>query len=178
MSRITTRPDLAPGLSWDEVTLEFPTASMTVVVVGDDEALAGLQFGTAEECGPWLPATQRDPAPIAKAIDQLRAYAAGDLIRFDLPLRLRGTAFQNQVWKALLDIPYGRTVTYGQIASVLGRPGSSRAVGAAVGSNPIGIVVPCHRVIGADGSLTGFGGGLDNKVTLLAREGVTAMYPG
>ena len=79
------------------------------------------------------------------------------------------------MWKALLDIPYGSTTTYGALAAAIGRPGQARAIGGAVGSNPVGIIVPCHRVIGANGSLTGFGGGLDNKVALLAREGVTAL---
>lgn len=175
MSPVNTVPPFAAGLSWEEVVLEFPGASMALVVVGDDEALSGVCFGTADDHAGRLPGSRRDPAPLAKALDQLRAYAAGELTRFDLTVRLHGTAFQEQVWNALLDIPYGRTVTYGHIASAIGRPGSSRAVGAAVGSNPIGVIVPCHRVIGANGSLTGFGGGLDNKVTLLAREGITAL---
>jgi methylated-DNA-[protein]-cysteine S-methyltransferase len=106
---------------------------------------------------------------------QLEAYAAGELTSFDLLLHPQGTAFQHDVWDALLEIPYGVTTTYGRIADQIGRPTGSRAVGAAVGANPIGIVIPCHRVIGANGSLTGYAGGLENKVALLQLEGITAV---
>ena len=105
-----------------------------------------------------------------KAVGQLEAYFSGDLRDFDLPLRLQGTPFQLAVWRALQDIPYGRTISYGELARRVGNPKGSRAVGLANGSNPIAIVVPCHRVIGSNGKLTGYGGGLDNKETLLALE--------
>ena len=95
---------------------------------------------------------------------------AGALTVFDLPLRLGGTAFQNRVWKALCDIPFGETTTYGALARRIGKPTAFRAVGAANGANPLPIVVPCHRVIGSDGSLTGFGGGIEIKRFLLAHE--------
>ena len=98
------------------------------------------------------------------------AYFAGELTRFDLRLHLAGTAFQNAVWAALCDIPFGETVSYGALASRIGKPMASRAVGAANGANPLPIVVPCHRVIGADKSLTGFGGGIETKRFLLAHE--------
>ncbi|KQY06493.1 cysteine methyltransferase [Mycobacterium sp. Root135] len=104
------------------------------------------------------------------AIAQLEAYFAGERLDFDLDLDLIGTEFQRKVWAALLSIPYGETRSYGQIAAQIGSPGASRAVGLANGHNPIGIIVPCHRVIGANGSLTGYGGGLNKKKQLLEME--------
>jgi methylated-DNA-[protein]-cysteine S-methyltransferase len=114
----------------------------------------------------WSP----DPGAFGDAVEQLTAYFAGDLTDFDIELDLRGTEFQRRVWKALLTIPYGETRSYGEIAEQIGAPGSARAVGWANGHNPVAIVVPCHRVIGANGSLTGYGGGLDRKRTLLELE--------
>jgi methylated-DNA-[protein]-cysteine S-methyltransferase len=114
----------------------------------------------------WSP----DPGAFGAAVDQLDAYFAGGLIDFDVELDLQGTEFQRRVWKALLTIPFGETRSYGEIAEQIGAPGAARAVGLANGHNPIAIVVPCHRVIGANGSLTGFGGGLDRKRTLLELE--------
>jgi methylated-DNA-[protein]-cysteine S-methyltransferase len=111
-----------------------------------------------------------DARPLRQAVEQLRAYFAGDLRTFDLPLRMEGTPFQLAVWRALQDIPYGETASYGEIARRVGTPQGSRAVGLANGSNPIAIVVPCHRVIGSNGKLTGYGGGLGNKEALLALE--------
>ncbi|MEU8541497.1 methylated-DNA--[protein]-cysteine S-methyltransferase [Streptomyces sp. NPDC048717] len=111
-----------------------------------------------------------DPRPFAEAVRQLDAYFAGELTEFDLPLHLVGTPFQLRVWGQLRLIPYGETRTYGELAEALGNPAASRAVGLANGKNPVGIVVPCHRVIGAGGSLTGYGGGLDRKRRLLAFE--------
>jgi methylated-DNA-[protein]-cysteine S-methyltransferase len=114
----------------------------------------------------WSP----DPGAFSAAANQLEAYFAGELTEFELELDLRGTEFQRRVWKALLTIPYGETRSYGEIAEQIGAPGAARAVGLANGHNPIAIVVPCHRVIGANGSLTGFGGGLGRKRTLLELE--------
>jgi methylated-DNA-[protein]-cysteine S-methyltransferase len=114
----------------------------------------------------WSP----DPGAFGAAVDQLDAYFAGELTDFDVELDLQGTEFQRRVWKALLTIPFGETRSYGEIAEQIGAPGAARAVGLANGHNPIAIVVPCHRVIGANGSLTGFGGGLDRKRTLLELE--------
>ncbi|HEX5416312.1 MAG TPA: methylated-DNA--[protein]-cysteine S-methyltransferase [Chloroflexota bacterium] len=102
---------------------------------------------------------------------ELDAYFAGSLQEFSVPMDLRGTAFQRQVWEALCRIPYGKTLTYGELARSIGRPEAARAVGLANGSNPVSIVVPCHRVIGANGSLTGYGGGLHRKDALLRLEG-------
>jgi methylated-DNA-[protein]-cysteine S-methyltransferase len=106
------------------------------------------------------------------AITQLNEYFDGQRREFSVPLAPRGTAFQMAVWDALLEIPFGGTTTYGSIAKTIGRPAAIRAVGAANGANPIPILIPCHRVVGSDGSLTGFGGGIDNKRLLLALEGV------
>jgi len=111
-----------------------------------------------------------DDNAFGKAVEQLRAYFAGELIEFDLELQLNGTEFQRRVWAALRTIPYGETRSYGQIARQIGSPGASRAVGLANGRNPIGIIIPCHRVIGSTGDLTGYGGGVDRKRTLLALE--------
>ena len=106
--------------------------------------------------------------PVARA---LREYFEGERTRFDLPVAPEGTAFQRSVWEQLRTIPFGATWTYGQLAQRLGRPGAARAVGAANGANPISIVIPCHRVIGSDGSLTGYGGGMRRKQALLELEG-------
>ena len=116
------------------------------------------------------PEWRRDDGLFKDAFAQLSAYFAGELTVFDLPLRFTGTSFQMTVWQALIDIPYGETVSYGALATTIGRPTASRAVGAANGANPLPIVAPCHRVIGADHSLTGFGGGLETKRFLLDHE--------
>ncbi|MFF9767923.1 methylated-DNA--[protein]-cysteine S-methyltransferase [Streptomyces sp. NPDC053086] len=112
----------------------------------------------------------------AEAEEQLSAYFAGELTAFTVPFALRGTPFQRSVWTQLSRIPYGATRTYGELAGALGNPQASRAVGLANGRNPVGIIVPCHRVIGADGSLTGYGGGLDRKRQLLDFERGTALF--
>lgn len=132
---------------------------------GDAFALTGLRFGPGEA---------GDPAPFAGVLDQLREFFAGERTSFDLTLDPAGTDFQRRVWQALREIPYGRTRSYAQLAAGIGSPTATRAVGAANGRNPIGIVVPCHRVIGADGSLTGFAGGLAAKRWLLDHEQRTA----
>ncbi len=108
--------------------------------------------------------------PLREAVRQLRAYFAGELERFDLTLAPEGTPFQLSVWNRLYEIPYGDTISYGELARRVGNPNASRAVGLANGSNPISIVVPCHRVIGSNGKLTGYGGGLPIKEKLLALE--------
>jgi methylated-DNA-[protein]-cysteine S-methyltransferase len=146
-----------------------------MVVTDDGTALTRL----------WLPPAIADPAweraddlPIlAEARRQLEAYFAGERTEFDLPLAPRGTAFQRKVWEALCRIDYGTTKTYGQIALELGAPGAARAVGAANHDNPIAIVQPCHRVIGANGKLVGFAGGLDQKRQLLDLEAAEAPLP-
>jgi methylated-DNA-[protein]-cysteine S-methyltransferase len=112
----------------------------------------------------------RDDRILPGVVDQLEAYFAGELTDFDLPLDLGGSEFQRRVWKALLTIPYGETRSYGYIANQIGADGAARAVGLANGRNPVAIIVPCHRVIGSAGTLTGYGGGLDRKRTLLEME--------
>jgi methylated-DNA-[protein]-cysteine S-methyltransferase len=112
----------------------------------------------------------RDADPFRAAAEQLDAYFAGELTTFDLPLAPRGSEFQLRVWTALREIPYGRTESYGDLAQRIGSPGAARAVGLANGKNPIGIVIPCHRVVGSNGSLTGYGAGLDRKRRLLDLE--------
>ena len=112
--------------------------------------------------------------PLARAVVQLEAYFAGDLTRFDLPLVLTGTAFQLQVWRALTDIAYAKTESYGSVAARIGNPRASRAVGMANNKNPLAIVLPCHRVIGSNGSLVGYGGGLWMKDWLLQHEAAAA----
>jgi methylated-DNA-[protein]-cysteine S-methyltransferase len=117
----------------------------------------------------WIQNATIDPLP--EAARQLKEYFAGKRREFDLPLRMQGTEFQQRVWQELTKIPFGETRSYGQLAKRLNNPNGSRAVGLANGRNPIAIIVPCHRVIGADGSLTGFGGGIDRKEWLLSHEG-------
>ena len=141
-----------------------------LLVAGDDVALHFLGFPSGRKAFGPRPEWRRSDRPFRDVRRQLDAYFAGDLRRFDLPLHLSGTAFQNEVWRYLAGIPFGETRTYGEVAVTVGRPRAARAVGAANGANPLPIVLPCHRVIGADGSLTGFGGGLRTKEYLLRHE--------
>jgi methylated-DNA-[protein]-cysteine S-methyltransferase len=141
-----------------------------LLVAGDENHLHLIRFPSESRTKPPLADWHRDDSLFASAFGQLRAYFAGQLTQFDLPLRFAGTAFQNKVWSALCDIAFGETISYGELASRIGRPSASRAVGRANGANPLPIVVPCHRVIGADKSLTGFGGGIETKRFLLAHE--------
>jgi methylated-DNA-[protein]-cysteine S-methyltransferase len=145
-------------------TIDSPIGEL--LLVSDGRALTRLEMGPRE-----LPADGvRNPDALRGAEEQLEAYFAGELTEFDLPLAPRGTAFQRSVWAALLDIPYGETASYGEVAAAVGRPDSVRAVGATNGRNPIAVIVPCHRVIGADGTLVGYGGGLPRKRLLLELE--------
>lgn len=148
-------------------TIDSPIGPLTLA--GQDSVLTMLrmvdQTYEPSRTG-WTP----NPAAFREAGEQLDAYFAGELTEFDFEFELRGSEFQRRVWEALLTIPYGETRSYGKIAAQIGAPGSARAVGLANGHNPIAIVVPCHRVIGANGSLTGYGGGLDRKQKLLALE--------
>ncbi len=118
-----------------------------------------------------------DDDPVLRAtVDQLTAYFAGELVEFDLPLAPRGTAFQERVWSALQEIPYAETWSYAELARHIGLPTAFRAVGAANGQNPIPIVIPCHRVVGANGRLVGYGGGMDNKQLLLELEAKVRVH--
>jgi len=129
--------------------------------------------------GPALPEERRSPEALAEPLRQLDEYFAGERHGFELALDLRGTPFQRAVWDLLLAIPYGETTTYSRLADALGRLDRVRAVGAAVGRTPVPIIVPCHRVLGADGSLTGYGGGLHRKQALLdlERRGTAGLAP-
>jgi methylated-DNA-[protein]-cysteine S-methyltransferase len=154
--------------------LDSPIGELTLT--SDDGSLCGV-FMHEQRHLKRIPATYvRDDLGLAYAVEQLNAYFAGELRDFDLPLKMRGTEFQRRVWAALREIPYGETISYGELARWVGNPKASRAVGLANGRNPVAIVVPCHRVIGADGSLTGYGGGLERKVWLLEHE--AANRPG
>ena len=147
---------------------DTPIGSLLLAGQGDVLSLLGFAQGKMKrrhESG-W----QRDDAPFRDAMDQLNQYFTGELDTFDLRLAPAGTEFQRTVWQALLEIPYGETWSYGQLAKHIDRPKASRAVGAANGVNPIPIIIPCHRVIGSSGKLTGFGGGLETKEYLLGLE--------
>ncbi|WP_225802222.1 methylated-DNA--[protein]-cysteine S-methyltransferase [Streptomyces sp. NK15101] len=148
--------------------VDSPYDPLTLVAV--DGVLSRLHMTGQRHRPPEETFGEPDPRPFGEAVRQLDAYFAGELTEFDLPLNLVGTPFQLRVWEQLLRIPYGETRTYGELAGELGNPGASRAVGLANGKNPVGIIVPCHRVIGAGGGLTGYGGGLDRKQRLLAFE--------
>lgn len=141
-----------------------------LLLTGDGRALHGLWMQDAGRPRRPGPGWRRDDAAFSAAREQLAEYFAGERTAFDLPLAFAGTPFQQLVWAALREIPYGETMSYGALARRLGKPGAARAVGLANGRNPIAVIVPCHRVIGADGSLTGFGGGLERKRVLLELE--------
>jgi methylated-DNA-[protein]-cysteine S-methyltransferase len=158
------------------VVMPSPVGPLTIVA--RDGVITGL-YMQAQRHGPD-PATLSLPAdaddePFATAVSQLTAYFDGSLTQFDLPLAPEGTPFQRKVWDGLREIPYGHTVSYGELARRIGSPAASRAVGLANGRNPIAIIVPCHRVIGSDGSLTGYGGGIDRKRFLLTLERGVAL---
>ena len=148
-------------------TIESPIGPLTLA--GRDGRLQHLRM-VDQTYEPRREGWESDDNAFGDAVAQLQAYFAGELLDFDLELNLVGTDFQRRVWAALETIPYGETRSYGQIALQIGSPGASRAVGLANGRNPISIIVPCHRVIGANGSLTGYGGGLERKNQLLEME--------
>jgi len=151
----------------------FPSPIGDLVITASDSGLTGVWFPGKGPVAAARPDDERGPASelLARASEQLAEYFAGTRTTFDLPLDAGGTAFERRVWDALRTIPYGRTLSYSELARRLGDPRATRAVGAANGKNPIPIIVPCHRVIGANGALTGFGGGLDRKRWLLEHEG-------
>lgn len=148
--------------------IDSPLGSL--LAVRDDVGLTGLYLPTGKNAVSPHPSWERDDDAFDDVRTQLAQYFAGTRQEFDLPLHAAGTAFQKRVWAALCDIPYGETTTYGKTAAAIGVPEAARAVGLANGQNPIPIIVPCHRVIGANGSLTGYGGGLDAKRWLLSHE--------
>ena len=159
------------AMSYSKV--DSPVGPLTLVADGDE--LIGIYFANAAlaENAPLAtppPGWVRDERRLRPTAVQLAEYFAGQRTRFDLPLAPRGTPFQRIVWAALLAIPYGETTSYGELARAIGKPTASRAVGAANGRNPLSIVIPCHRVIGADGSMTGYGGEISRKRVLLDLE--------
>ena len=149
-------------------TMDSPVG--TITLAGRDGVLTHLRMDDQSHAPADQSSWEPDDAAYGDAAEQLAAYFAGELTDFDVDLRLEGTPFQCEVWAALQEIPYGETWSYGQLADHIGKPGAARAVGLANGRNPVGIIVPCHRVIGADGSLTGYGGGLPRKQLLLQLE--------
>lgn len=153
-------------------TMDSPVGLLTLA--GRDGKLMHLRM-VDQSYEPSREGWEADDTAFSDAADQLSAYFAGERTEFDLELDMVGTQFQRRVWEALQTIPYGETCSYGEIARQIGSPSASRAVGLANGHNPIGIIVPCHRVIGANGSLTGYGGGLDRKRALLELERSRAM---
>lgn len=149
-------------------TMDSPVGPLTLTAVQGRLTglhMAGQAHFPADRTG-WT----ESPGPFRPVVDQLEAYFSGQLTEFDLPLQLVGTGFQCRVWEALCQIPYGETWSYAQLAGKVGNDRACRAVGLANGRNPIAIIVPCHRVIGANGTLTGYGGGLDRKAWLLGHE--------
>lgn len=148
-----------------------------LLVAGSEDGLRYVAFddgSTLKRQQVPLHEWEESEKPFRDVIRQLHAYFAGDLRQFDIPLTPQGTEFQKKVWTQLQTVPYGETVSYGEIAEAIGQPTASRAVGMANGRNPISIIVPCHRIIGSNGKLVGYGGGLRRKTTLLRLEGVVA----
>ena len=152
-------------------TVDTPLGPLLIVATEDGSLVEAAFEGTPP------PGAALDTAATAEAARQLRAYFTGDLDAFDLDLAPQGTPFQREVWRALGEIPHGQTVSYGALAARVGRPRGAQAVGRANGQNPIAVVVPCHRVVGADGALVGYAGGLDRKAALLAHEGAAVVPP-
>lgn len=149
---------------------QFDSPIGTLTVAGDGEAIMHILFAQNRHDAKGRADWRRDAAPVREARLQLLQFLHGERTAFELPLKPHGTPFQLRVWHALAAIPFGQTWSYLQLAQQLGQPTATRAVGAANGRNPLPIVLPCHRVIGRDGTLTGFGGGLETKASLLALE--------
>jgi len=149
-------------------SIESPLGPLTIAV--DNHQLREIRFPRSGMPAAPDPDWHEDVSAVAEVVRQLRAYFSGELESFDLALAPQGTPFQQRVWAELCSIPYGETISYGDLARRIGNPNASRAVGLANGSNPIPIVIPCHRVIGSNGKLTGYGGGLPIKEKLLALE--------
>jgi methylated-DNA-[protein]-cysteine S-methyltransferase len=160
-------------------TMDSPLGALLLVADDEGRLTSVLAPETKGRISAPDPAWTEDPAPFAAAVEQLTAYFSGDLKEFDLPLAPHGSEFRRRVWDALDDIPYGSTVSYGEVAAAAGKsPSAVRAVAGAIGANPLLIVRPCHRVVGANGSLTGFAAGLDAKRLLLQLETVDATLFG
>jgi len=165
-ARVSARA--APVGHLAHLVIESPIGPLTLVASAD--ALCALRFPNGRPVGAHDGAAEPQHAVLAVAARQLAEYFAGDRTEFDLPLDPHGSAFQRSAWQGLTTVPFGATVSYGEQARRLGLEGKARAIGAANGANPIPVILPCHRVIGSDGSLTGFGGGLETKAWLLHHE--------
>ena len=161
-----------------EAALVVPSPIGELVLTASERALTAVYFPPSPPLLPTFPPAGTAGEILARAGEQLAEYFAGTRTTFDLPLEAGGTAFEHRVWDALRRIPYGTTVGYGELARRLGDGRATRAVGAANGKNPIPIIVPCHRVVGSRGELTGFGGGLDRKRWLLEHEGALMRLGG
>jgi len=166
---------MKPGMPAYEAMRDVDTPLGPMRLAAHGGSLAGAWF-TDQRDAPLMaeggaPLPARDEAILDEAARQLAAWFRSERKDFDLPLAPQGTPFQESVWRALCELPFGATISYGELARRVGRPGSARAVAQAVGRNPISIVIPCHRIVGHDTSLTGFGGGLPRKHALLAHEG-------
>lgn len=161
-------PTTTPAHELLYTTTDSPIGEL--LLLGDGESLCGLYMQDGRRpkrvAREWTPTA----APFADVLEQLREYFNGERTAFEISLRMDGPPFEREVWQALRDIPYGSTESYGELATRIGEPTAARAVGLANGRNPIAVIVPCHRVIGADGSLTGYGGGLERKRLLLDLE--------
>lgn len=149
-------------------SIESPVGRL--LLAADDAGLRHVAFADGHSSAEPRPEWRPDAQPLAEVIRQLRAFFAGELRDFDLPLAPQGPAFHRRVWRELCNIPYGETISYGELARRVGSPNASRAIGRANGANPIAIIIPCHRVIGSNGKLTGYGGGLPRKEFLLGLE--------
>ena len=168
-STVTPAPTTMPGTAQIYyTTMESPIGEL--LLVGDGDTLHGLYMQDGRKPKQIAPSWKAAAAPFADVKTQLEEYFAGARTTFQVPLAAAGAPFEREVWHALETIPYGETVSYGEIARRVGQPTAARAVGTANGRNPIAVIVPCHRVIGANGSLTGYGGGLERKQLLLELE--------
>lgn len=166
-----TMPDTSACTA--QTTIDTPLGRLLLARTA--KGLAGVWFeGQKHHPAPLAVLRRPDDALLRRAADQLHAYFSGEAVVFDVPLDLQGTPFQRSVWQALLAIPGGQTRSYGEIANALGAASAVRAVGAAVGRNPVSVIVPCHRVVGRDGALTGYAGGVERKRALLELEGACA----
>jgi methylated-DNA-[protein]-cysteine S-methyltransferase len=173
----TRTAKLAAATGIDRLTIETPIGRL--VLEGTDDALRALLLPNAAVSAAPAPTRTHEDRPLARAVAvaarQLAEYFDGTRTKFEIPLAFGGTPFQEDVWRALGEIPYAETVTYGELAEIVGRPLACRAVGQANGANPLPIVLPCHRVLASGGRIGGYGGGLETKRRLLAHEGVTLV---
>jgi methylated-DNA-[protein]-cysteine S-methyltransferase len=173
MTMVST-PVTVSAQATHHTTMTSPIGEL--LLLGNESALTGLHFPPYRWTSALIAGLPGDDGPFRAAVEQLEEYFAGQRRVFELPLALDGTTFQQRVWAALQKIPYGRTATYGEIAAAMGHASAARAVGMANNRNPIAIIVPCHRVVGSNGALVGYGGGLDRKRALLELEaGILAL---